>query len=264
MTAAATPRGRPQYAASRDEIAPSASGGRNTFDSPQTAIVDRASRRQRNFAKKSPTLVCRAAPRAARGAATRALHRSAVSLLAALPSKKVRPHSFLRALPPREADGRRPPPAARRNVRSAHLRCRWRRPKNCSATTQLHPTSIDRAPGEILPFQLIVETGYFPFKAWRAGAAQHSNQACRLQPALSARWPYLGRPTRKTAPPNSHCPRAFFHTAVSKRRAGRTPPPREARNSRYARCGRSRAPGPKKNGLWPRASEILFKRVPCV
>ena len=34
-----------------------------------------------------------------------------------------------------------------------------------------HPgekTFFVRAPGEILPFQLIVETGYFPFKAWRA------------------------------------------------------------------------------------------------
>ncbi len=32
----------------------------------------------------------------------------------------------------------------------------------------LRPTSFVRAPGEILPFQLIVETGYFPLKARRA------------------------------------------------------------------------------------------------
>ena len=38
-----------------------------------------------------------------------------------------------------------------------------------SKTTSSHPfprpTILDRAPGEILPFQLIVETDYFPFKA---------------------------------------------------------------------------------------------------
>ncbi len=33
----------------------------------------------------------------------------------------------------------------------------------------LRPTVSGRAPWEILPFQLIVETGYFPLKAWRAG-----------------------------------------------------------------------------------------------
>ncbi len=33
----------------------------------------------------------------------------------------------------------------------------------------LCPTIIGRASWEILPFQLIVETGYFPLKAWRAG-----------------------------------------------------------------------------------------------
>ena len=45
MAAAAPPRGRPQYAALRDEIAPFASGGRKTSSRNQTAIVDRASRR---------------------------------------------------------------------------------------------------------------------------------------------------------------------------------------------------------------------------
>ncbi len=44
-------------------------------------------------------------------------------------------------------------------------------PTNSQNSTRklLRLTIIDRAPGEILPFQLIVETGYFPFKAWRAG-----------------------------------------------------------------------------------------------
>ena len=67
--------------------------------------------------------------------------------------------------------------------------------------------------------------------------------------------------SRETTLPNSHCPRAFFHTAVSKRRAGRTPPPREARNSRYARCGRSRAPGPKKRSLSARLGDSFYFAV---
>ncbi len=33
----------------------------------------------------------------------------------------------------------------------------------------LRPTVVGRAPGEIIPDKLIVETGYFPFKARRAG-----------------------------------------------------------------------------------------------
>ncbi len=45
MTAAATPRGRPQYAALRDEIASSASGDRKTSSRNQTATAGRASRR---------------------------------------------------------------------------------------------------------------------------------------------------------------------------------------------------------------------------
>ncbi len=36
----------------------------------------------------------------------------------------------------------------------------------------LRPTVIGRAPWEILPFQLIVETQYFPLKAWRADSLQ--------------------------------------------------------------------------------------------
>ena len=44
-------------------------------------------------------------------------------------------------------------------------------PKNYSAP-MLRPTVIVRAPWEILPFQLIVETQYFPLKAWRADSLQ--------------------------------------------------------------------------------------------
>ena len=65
---------------------------------------------------------------------------------------------------------------------------RWRQPKNCAAQR-----SLSARLGEILPFQLIVETQYFPFKARRAGAARHSNRACRLQPAWSARWRILAK-----------------------------------------------------------------------
>ena len=38
-----------------------------------------------------------------------------------------------------------------------------------SQHNNFRPTAIARAPWEILPFQLIVETQYFPSKAWRAG-----------------------------------------------------------------------------------------------
>ena len=77
-------------------------------------------------------------------------------------SARLFPHSRLV-----ETGGRRHPPAARRNVRSAHLRCRWRRPltKRPLPGTRPKTTGSDRAPGEILPFQLFVETVYFPFKA---------------------------------------------------------------------------------------------------
>ena len=71
-------------------------------------------------------------------------------------------------------DGRRHPQAEGRyfSLRSSDLR--WRQPRNCSAAPLPRIMIFDRAPGEILPFQLIVETEYFPFKAWRAGAARHS------------------------------------------------------------------------------------------
>ncbi len=42
-------------------------------------------------------------------------------------------------------------------------------PPLAAAEKLLCPTVIDRAPWEILPFQLFVETEYFPFKAGRAG-----------------------------------------------------------------------------------------------
>ncbi len=98
-------------------------------------------------------------------------------------------------LPPRTAvskrrAARRLPPRRVRNIRFAHLHPRRRRTENTTqppgSVNELCPraggtgkTSFcmglsseknrlwPRA-GEILPFQLIVETEYFPFKAWRA------------------------------------------------------------------------------------------------
>ena len=69
MTAAATPRGRPQYAALRDKIASSASGGRKTSShrTPPLLPFSPCESPPAGFAEKTPAFVCRAAPRAARG-----------------------------------------------------------------------------------------------------------------------------------------------------------------------------------------------------
>ena len=61
---------------------------------------------------------------------------------------------------------RRLPPRRVRNIRFAQLRPRRRRTEEL-----LHSMVIGRAPGEILPFQLIVETGYFPLKGAARGVS---------------------------------------------------------------------------------------------
>ncbi len=69
--------------------------------------------------------------------------------VAIVPTRNSAP--FFRTLPSQR--DRRPtlPPAASRNVRHAHLRCRWRQPRNCSATPLLRPTLYSgRAPGRFI------------------------------------------------------------------------------------------------------------------
>ena len=81
-----------------------------------------------------------------------------------------------------EAGGPSPPPATgpQNSLRSFA-------PAQATDRKTAPPTVSVRAPWEILPFQLIVETVYFPLKAWRAGAARHANRTCRAQFAWTAR-----------------------------------------------------------------------------
>ena len=81
-----------------------------------------------------------------------------------------------------EAGGPSPPPATgpQHSLRSFA-------PAQATDRKTAPPTVSVRAPWEILPFQLIVETVYFPLKAWRAGAARHANRPCRAQFAWTAR-----------------------------------------------------------------------------
>ena len=65
---------------------------------------------------------------------------------------------------PQVARASRPPSAGSATRTARGYTRRAAAPENYSA-----PTVIDRAPGEILPFQLFVETVYFPSKARRAG-----------------------------------------------------------------------------------------------
>ena len=102
-------------------------------------------------------------------------------------------------------------------------------PKNYSAP-MLRPTVIVRAPWEILPFQLIVETEYFPFKAGArglrglpyAGGGPYAGQAV---PPGTRYWPF-GRE-------NSLCPRAGGNRPNNFRLFDRFPTPAVARGSSY-------------------------------
>ena len=187
-----------------------------------------AGRRQRDFAKKSPTFECRAAPRPARGGgdsrdptgrsystcrtatnpsressarrpsprgaprlgaeAGDAKHRDLLSQTSPPNTRPGSPHDGrclqrpeklqLARLSPHTAASKRRAADATPGGRPQYAAPRDEiAPPLAAAEKLLCPTVIDRAPGKILPFQLIVETEYFPFKAWRAGAARHSKQA---------------------------------------------------------------------------------------
>ncbi len=146
MTAAATPRGRPQYAAPRDEIAPSASGGRKTSSRNQTATAGRASRRH-PMRREVPL-------------GTRRLEYS----------RKLRSKLAIRNNRDRRSRGPAAPhrpalvPLGTRKLELASTTTAVRLPRKTTPPHSLKPRAW-----EILPFQLIVETEYFPLKAWRAG-----------------------------------------------------------------------------------------------
>ncbi len=138
MTAAATPRGRPQYAAPRDEIASSASGGRknNRPPFPENYRLAEAGGSRDPLGRRCST--------------SRPRNCSAQQFLSA----RLFPHSRLV-----ETGGRRHPrrKAAISRLRSSDLR--WRRPKNYSAATLLRPTVIDRAPGKFFRFNSSLKRG---------------------------------------------------------------------------------------------------------
>ncbi len=165
MTAAATPRGRPQYAAQRDEIAPSASGDRC-----------RSARKGWVFLCKVPLAPAEKQALTERPHSCHSHHagRRQRKELRALPSSSRRrgwrrlAHSYGVQIPNWPTNFRAPGP------------------KNCSAPL-LRPTVSVRAPAKSC------SNAYPAFERFRplgaaTGAARHSNRACRLQPAWSARW----------------------------------------------------------------------------
>ncbi len=105
MTAAAPPRGRPQYAALRDEIATSASGGRKTSShrTPPLLPFSPCGSPPAELCKEKPSLRVPSGTGASRGAAaTRATLQVAISQLAdqcsdARPEKLLRPTVIDRA-----------------------------------------------------------------------------------------------------------------------------------------------------------------------
>ncbi len=85
----------------------------------------------------------------------RSLRSLALPLASAFPSSQQLRSKIARAS--------RPPSAGSATRTARGYTRRAAAPENYSA-----PQSLAARLGEILPFQLIVETGYFPFKAWRA------------------------------------------------------------------------------------------------
>ncbi len=100
---------------------------------------------------------------------------------------------FLRTMPSRR-DGRpTPPPAARRNVRHAHLRCRWRRPRNCSTKRNRSQSAQ--------PFLTSLQTAPI-------GRASRRQRVLRRKPQLSSA-------ERHLAPPGVASTRATLRVAVA-------------------------------------------------
>ena len=217
MAAAAPPRGRPQYAAPRAEIASSASGGRQT--TPPSSSAQRS------------------------------------------PSARLFPHSRLV-----ETGGRRHPPAARRNVRSAHLRCRWRRPVPLG--TRHGPSGREtfsvRAPWEIISDKLIVYR--FDFLL-RRGARTHRvfcwPTGCNLHcPRAGGDWPkqlmlFGQSPTPAVARGSSYPDEQGLPYAGGGPYAGRAVPP----GTRHWPFGRENILCPRAGGYWPKQL-TLFDQYP--
>ncbi len=145
--------------------------------------------------------------------------------------------AFPRKQPPRRGERPTPPPAARRNVREAHLRCRWRRPRN--KLNQTRPL-LRRLSFSLLTTNRAHRARESPSPHTARGAARHSNRA--VSTLTKARAVTRTRPPQRRAHrasywpfgrKNSLRPRADGNRPNNSSLFGRFPTPALARGASY-------------------------------